>query len=471
MLTDPQIWASYATDWTGRYSGAPRLVVRPANTTQVAAVLRSCVAAGVAICVQGGHTGLAGGGTPLDGQVVLSTQRLAQLAPVDTESMQVQAGAGVPLAQLQAHVHAAGLEVPVDLASRGTATLGGMAATNAGGVRVLRHGPMRSCVTGVEAVLADGRVLRHLGGLPADSAGYDLTGLLVGSEGTLAVITEVRVRLVPRPAERTTALVGLGSLVEAIALTADLRRQLGSLESVEVMFAGGLDLVGRHRGLPAPPVPDAPVHLLLECAGRAGETAELAAVLAALAEGRSGQVPAAGSTAGVLGGTVATDAAGRHALWAYREGHPEAVSALGTPIKLDVGLPQRELAAFVAELPRLVAQIAPGTRTFLWGHLAEGTLHVNLLPDTTTAWADPDTSTLVAAVLGAAGAHGGTVSAEHGVGRAKAPWLHLCRTPVEVAAFRAIKRALDPEGWLNPGVLLPRPELSGPPAAAAREHP
>src|SRR3954453_10437269 len=223
VLVDPALTGSYETDWTGRFTGRASCVVPPANTDQVAAVLRACSAAGTPIVVQGGNTGLVGGSVPRGGEVVLSLTRLSHLEPVDAASGQVTAGAGVRLSALQAHARSAGLDFGVDLAARDSATVGGLLATNAAGLRGLRFGGMREQVLGAEMVLADGTVLTRLSGLPKDNTGYDLVTLLAGSEGTLGVITKVRLRLVPQLPARAVALVAVADTAAALSLLARLR--------------------------------------------------------------------------------------------------------------------------------------------------------------------------------------------------------------------------------------------------------
>ncbi|MEV6955197.1 FAD-binding oxidoreductase [Streptomyces sp. NPDC051183] len=433
MLTDRALCASYETDFTGRYAGRARLVVRPGDTAQVAAVVRLCGEAGVAVVPQGGNTGLVGGSVPGPGgtEVVLSVRRLGGIGPVDAGARRVTVGAGVALAELQRHVRPYGWEFGVDLASRDSATLGGMIATNAGGERVVKYGTTRANVAGVEAVMADGGVLDRLAGLPKDNTGYDLTGLLVGSEGTLAVLTRARLCLVPRLPRRTTALLALDSLEAALAVLAELRL-LESLELAEFFTEDGLALVMEKSGLPAPFREAHPVYLLVECAGRRDPAEELAEVLAGAA---------------VRDVAVGVDASDGRRLAAYRERHTEAVNAAGIPLKLDVTVPLAELPGFVAELPGLLAGRA---RPYLFGHLAEGNLHVNLLEV-----APADEEAVTGAVLARVAAVGGSISAEHGVGRAKARHLHLTRSAVDIAAMRSIKDALDPAGLFSPGTLLP----------------
>jgi FAD/FMN-containing dehydrogenase len=435
VLTDPDLRATYETDWTGRFHGTARCVVRPGSTADVAAVIRACAEDGAPVCVQGGNTGLVGASVPADGAVLLSTARLRELGPLDELSAQVTVGAGVPLVTVQQHVRAAGLDLGVDFAARESCTVGGMVATNAGGERVLRYGTMRAQLLGIEAVLADGSVVSRLTGLPKDNTGYDVVSLLAGSEGTLGVITRVRLRLVPLLTNRAVALVAVADTAAAVDLVRFLRDRLPALEAAELFYADGLALVRAHTGLAAPFAEQHQAFVLVECAARHDPSDDL---LAALEDS-----PA------VLDATVATDVRGRHALWAYRESHTEAINAAGVPVKLDVAVRLPALAETVAALPPAVLGAAPSARTILFGHVNEGNLHVNVLDAVEEAEAVSD------AVLKVIASYGGSISAEHGVGRAKRDWLHLSRSAEEIAMMRSIKNALDPKGLLNPGVLLP----------------
>lgn len=437
VVTDPEVTTSYATDWTGRFVGRTDVVVRPGSVDEVAAVLRRCREARVAVVPQGGNTGLVGGGVPLDGGIVLSTRRLDALEPVDVVAGQVTAGAGVTIARLHEHAASAGFAYGVDLAARDSATVGGTVATNAGGLHVLRHGATRRQVVGIEAVRADGQVLSHLGGLEKDNTGYDLAGLLCGSEGTLAVVTAARLRLVPVHAERAAALLAFGDVTDALAAVADLRARLEALHAVELFLDPGLSLVREVLGLPAPFASPHPVYLLVEVAGTTDPT------------DRFGEV--VGGIEAVRDVAVATEAARRAELWRYREGHTEAINTLGPPHKLDVTLPVRRLAAFVDEVPATVQRATPGAQVWLFGHAADGNVHVNV------TGVAPDDERVDEAVFTLVASLGGSISAEHGIGRAKRRWLHLVRSPAELDTFRAIKRAFDPDGILNPGAILPPP--------------
>lgn len=437
VLVDPAVTASYETDWTRRFHGRALCVVRPGSTEEVIDVMKTCAAHGIPVVPQGGNTGLVGGGVPVDGEVILSTTRLRALGPVDRATGQVTVGAGVTVAALQQSARAVDLDFGVDLASRDSATIGGLVATNAGGVNVIRYGGMREQVSGIEAVLADGSVIRRLDALPKDNTGYDLAGLLPGSEGTLAIVTAVRVRLWPRLTKRAVALLALDSTNAAVAALDALRLRLTAIESAEFFLADGLALVRAHTGLAAPVPGDHAAYLLVEVAGREDPSDDLYAALEAAGEA----VP------GIDDVVIGADGPSRERLWRYREAHTESISAAGIPVKLDIVLPRAGLDQGLRELPDAVRRVSPAARTIMFGHLGEGNVHVNVL-DADDAHAVTD------AVLRYVAACGGSISAEHGIGRAKAGWLALTKSPDEIAAMRAIKRALDPHGLLNPGVIL-----------------
>jgi FAD/FMN-containing dehydrogenase len=423
VLVDPDLRRPYETDWTGAYKGRAAAVVRPGNTAEVAAIARL----GMPLVPQGGNTGLVGGSVPDDTgtAVVLSTLRLRELGAVNTSSAQVTVGAGVTLGALQAHARASGLDVGVDLAARDSATIGGMVATNAGGTRVLRYGTMRHQLVGVEAVLASGEVISHLGGLEKDNTGYDLAGLLCGSEGTLAVITRVRIKLVPVYPHRVTALLAFEDLSSAVTGLARLRTVAG-LDAAEYMVRRGIDLVRSTFGVPEPFRREHPAYLLVEASGAVDPTAELAAAI---------------STLDVLDVAVASSAKDRERLWALRELHTEALTRAGPPHKYDVSVPLDRVAPFVAEV--LEAVDSPSRTCHHFGHLGDGNVHLNVLGDLADEL-----------IFGIVNRYEGSISAEHGIGRLKQPWLHLSRSASELAVFASIKAALDPIGMLNPGVLL-----------------
>ena len=430
VLTDADMKSGYEIDWLRQYIDDTPCVVRPRTASEVAAVLRACADAGVAVVPQGGNTGLVGGSTPRDGAVVLSMRRFAELGEVDLRAMQVTAGAGVTIEQLQQHARAAGLDFAVDWGARATATVGGAVNTNAGGSRVVRFGTMRAQVMGLQAVLADGSIITQLDGLPKETAGPSLVSLLVGSEGTLGVVTAARLRLVPWYRETAAALVACDSLMHAVGLLPRLRR-LASLDAVEVLLPEALQVACKHLGVKPPIDPSsAGAFVLIDCAAHTDPGDELAEFLS------------------TEQGVMAVGAQRDH-LFAIRDHVTIAIGALGKPLKLDVAVPVMNLDRLVRAVRTGLRELAPSARLIVFGHLAEGNLHVNIID---AGSAEPALKELV---LSTAIELGGTISAEHGIGVAKSEWLERLKGPAHVAALRALKNALDPGGLLNPGVLLP----------------
>jgi len=418
--------AGYGADWTGRYRAQPAAVVRPRDTQEVAAVLALCTEAGQPVVPQGGNTGLVGGGVPGHGELVLSLARLSTLGPPDLDAGQITAGAGVTLQQVADA--APGLDLGILIASRASATVGGAVATNAGGLRVLRYGPMRAQLRGVEAVLSDGTVLSHLAGLVKDNTGYDYPALLAGSEGTLAVLTQARLRLVPRPTGLVTVLAGLAGLDEVHHLARRAVTGVPGLLSAEFFTGAGLDILTSRAGLAPPLARPAPAYLLLEAAGP-GAVDDLAGLL------------------GDRDVAVAETAAERARLWACRERHPEAAGFLGTPVKLDVAVPAACWTRLATEVAAVVAAADPAAQVITFGHVADGNVHVNIVP------AAPADGRHEDAVFSFVASLGGSISAEHGIGALKARWLPLARSAAELALFARIRAAFDPAGTLNPHVL------------------
>ncbi|MGI8714089.1 MAG: FAD-binding oxidoreductase [Solirubrobacteraceae bacterium] len=443
VLTDPELTARYEADWTGRFHGRAAVVVRPGDVQQVVGVMRACAGRNAAVVPQGGNTGLVGGGVPRAGEVVVSLARLTTIGAVDRALGQVTVGAGVTLAGLQETAAAAQQDAAMDFAARDSCTIGGLVACDAGGSRALRYGTARSRVVGLEAVLADGTRLSRLGGLAKDNAGLDVSRLLVGSEGTLGIVTAVRWKLEPRLPARVAVLFGVPGADAGARALAALRTAVSSLEACDFFTDLGLDLVLAHQRREHPLARRWPIYLLVEGAGRAGADGRILEELA-------GALHAADCKDAV----VADDTASRSSLWALREGLPDAVGAEGIPHKLDVGVPLAALGSFLDTVQGVVGEAVSGARTVLWGHLADGNVHVNVLgPSPGDERADD-------AVLELALACGGTISAEHGVGVAKARWLTRARGAPEVAVMRAVKAALDPDGRMNPGVVLETPRGS-----------
>lgn len=434
VLVEPDVVASYAVDWTGRFTGATPMVVRPGSVEEVAAVVALCRAHGAAVVPQGGNTGMVGGGVPLHGEVVVSLRRLAELGPVDAAAGQLTSQAGVTLATVQAAARDAGWAYGVDLGGRDSATIGGNVATNAGGLRVLRYGDTRAQLLGVEAVLGNGDVVEHLGGLLKDNTGYALHSLLCGSEGTLGILTAVRLRLVPPAPHRVAAILGMRDTASAVAAALELRRTLPTLSAAELMVHAGVELVCGVTGSPPPLAGPHEAYLLVEASGAADPTPDLTTAVAALP--------------GVEDAAVAVEPQRITALFRYREGHTEAINSLGAPHKLDVTLPNGVLAETVERLPSLVRAVDPGASVWLFGHVGDGNVHVNV------TGVDPGDERVDDAVFTAVAEVGGSISAEHGIGTAKRRWLGLNRSPAELRAYADIKRALDPDGIMNPHVLI-----------------
>ncbi|MEA2622479.1 MAG: hypothetical protein QOH61_1389 [Chloroflexota bacterium] len=437
LLVAPDLKAGFELDWTRRFHGVALAVVRPGSTDEVVAVVSACNRAGVGIVPQGGNTGLVGGAVPRSGEVVLSLQRLSRPPVIDAEAGEAIADAGVTLAELHRAAAKASLDFGVDFAARDAATIGGMIATNAGGSRVLRYGTMRGQVLGLEAVLADGSVVRRMTGVRKDNTGYDLASLLAGSEGTLGVITQARLRLVPTASRKVVAVIAVERTDQALEIVAALRRRGAPLDAAELFYGDGLEIVLNHSRERPPFAVRHPAYLFIEISSNTDPMVDLEAVL----DGRDD----------VLDVAVSEDSDGQSRLWQLRDGHAEAVASLGIPHKIDVAVPLGRLAAFEGRVRALIASVAPSAQTVIWGHAGDGNFHVNVLG------LPPDDVTVDDAVLRLAVEMGGSISAEHGIGRAKTRWLPIDRSPADLAAMRAIKRALDPAGILNPGVLFERP--------------
>ena len=440
-LHEDELVASYSTDWTGRFKGSTPLVLRPGTTEEVAQILRVASDANVALVPQGGNTGLVGGSVPLRGEVVLSLLRLNVCEPVDVLAQQVTLGAGVTLAQAQNHVSPFNLAIGVDLAARDSCTIGGMIATNAGGINVVRYGPMRDQLLGVEAVTADGSSISHLEGLEKDNTGYHLPGLLAGSEGSLAVITKARLRLHPQLDERCSAMLAFKSVGDAVSATAQLRRSVPDLHAVEVIFREAMDLVSDYISTSIPVRSDGSAWLIVEAASSSDPTDQLAQAIDDLGDL-------------VLDVAVGHDSTSRAGLWQFREKITEAIATRGTPHKLDVTLPASELAEFVSRIPEIINEVDRRATAVMFGHLGDGNVHVNVLGDDGL---EPDNE-VESAVLGYVAQLGGSISAEHGIGTAKKEFLHLNRSGEEIAIFRAIKSSFDPKGILSPNTLIPAEE-------------
>ena len=453
-LTDPDLVAGALVEPRGLYRGKALALVRPGSTAEVAEVLAFCSAARIGVVPQGGNTGLVGGQTPDESgdQVILSTQRLRAIRAIDPHADVMICEAGVTLAEAQAAALEADRLFPLSLAAEGTCTVGGNVATNAGGVTVIAYGNTRELVTGVEAVLADGRIVNALSKLRKDNTGYDVKSLFVGSEGTLGVVTAASLRLFPNPRARATAFIGLESPEKALDLLRIARERLGAgVTSFELIARFACDITVRHSLARAPLSGDHPWYVLMEASSQIAQGFD---------EGFAGALEAAFEAGVVDDAVVAASLDQRQNFWKLRESIPEAQNREGGSIKHDVSVAVGDVPAFIAEATRAVAAFEPGARLCAFGHLGDGNIHFNVSQPI-----GADRAAFVArwdamnAVVHAIVARmGGSFSAEHGVGRLKTALLERTKDPGVLFMMRQIKAALDPNGVMNPGAVLSRSE-------------
>jgi FAD/FMN-containing dehydrogenase len=382
--------------------------------------------------VQGGRTSLVAGTVPEHDDILLSTERLRHVGDVDVVERRIHVGAGATLAEVQRAASAAGLVFGVDLAARDSATVGGMASTNAGGLRTVRYGNMGEQVIGLDVALPDGSMVYRHSQVRMDNTGYDLASLFVGAEGTLGVITALDLRLHPTPTQRVTAICGFDDL-DALVESGRAFRDMDGIAALELIDSRASALTAEHVGVAAPVT--GAWQLLVELAGDADQTERLAD---ALEEARLSDEPAVG-----------VDVGAQQRLWQVRESVAEVLGAYGPPLKFDVSLPLSAIQAFATECAELVTSHAPDAISVLFGHIGEGNLHLNVLR------CGPDVEDdLYSAMMRLIARHGGNVSSEHGVGTRKRDYVSMSRTETDIAAMRAIKAAFDPSGYLNPAVLF-----------------
>jgi FAD/FMN-containing dehydrogenase len=444
--------SGYEVDWRKRYPGRALAVVRPGSTAEVACVLRLCSAHGIAVVPQGGNTGLVGGGVPdaSGRQILLSLQRLNKVRAIDAANLTMTVEAGCVLQAVQQAAAAQGLLFPLSLAAEGSCTIGGNLATNAGGTAVLRYGNARDLCLGLEVVTAQGEVLQGLSGLRKDNTGYDLRHLFVGSEGTLGVITAATLKVYPQPAARMTALAACDTLEAAVALLGLAQSRAGSgLTGFELMNRFSLDLVRRHFAQLRQPLPPCPWTVLLEVSDTESD-AHARGVFEGLLE-------SALERGLISDAAIAETLEQSHAMWHLRESIPLAQAEEGLNIKHDIALPISLIPQFVARTDAALEAAIPGIRMVDFGHLGDGNLHYNVqAPEGLDAAAflrehEPAVNRIV---FDAVQVHGGSISAEHGIGQLKREELAERKDPVALALMRSIKQALDPQGLLNPGRLI-----------------
>ncbi len=451
VLTEGDL-SAYEADWRKRWRGKALAVVRPHTTDEVAALVRACASHGASIVPQGGNTGLVGAGVPdaSGTQILLSLTRMNRIRNLDPANLTVTAEAGCVLQAVQQAAADADLLFPLSLAAEGSCTIGGNLATNAGGTQVLRYGNARSLCLGLEAVTAAGEVWHGLTGLRKDNTGYDLRDLLIGSEGTLAIMTAATLALHPRPAATMTALAACASLDDCVALLGAAQRQLGpGLTGFEVMNGFSLALVARHFPERRQALPRVPWTVLVELSDN-----ESAGHARTQFEGLLADALQAGT---INDAAIAESVAQSRAMWHLRESIPLAQSEEGLNIKHDISLPVSSIPAFCAATDATLAARWPGIRLVNFGHLGDGNLHYNVQApagEDGTAFLQSEEHAVNAIVFDAVTAHHGSISAEHGIGVLKRDELVRRKDPTAMAMMRAIKQALDPQRLLNPGRLL-----------------
>lgn len=459
VITDPDDIAPWASDWRGRYHGAAAAILQPETTEQVAAAVRLAAQLDIPLVPQGGNTSMVGGATPpADGSaLILSLRRMNRIRSLSPDDNLALCEAGVILSNLHDAAAEAGRRFPLSLGAKGSATIGGLISTNAGGTQVLRHGTMRALVEGIEAVLPDGSVFHGLDALKKDNRGYDIKQLLIGAEGTLGIVTAASLRLVPAIAARAVGWVGVASPADALTLLRLAEARLGdSVEGFEVIADDGLGHVLSHiPGTRCPIETRTPWHVLIEVdhadLREPGPSERLESALAqALEQGIAADA------------AIAVNEAQAEAFWRIRESLSESEKAQGPALQYDISVPVARMPAFMVEAAAAAERTFPGTTASSFGHLGDGNVHFHVRAPKGTAdgpaWIAAEGQTINAFVHDAVVAAGGSISAEHGIGQMKRAELGRLASPARLHAMRAIKAAFDPQGLMNPDKLIPRPE-------------
>lgn len=441
--------APYTRDFRGLYQGNTPLVVLPRNSGQVSEILKFCDQHEIAVVPHGGNTSYCGAATPDESgsQIVLSMRRLKTIRQVDATNNSMIVEAGCTLAEVHAAARNADRLFPLSLGSEGTAQIGGNLSTNAGGTAVLRYGMMRDLVFGLEVVLADGRVLSSLKSLRKDNTGYDLKSLFIGAEGTLGIITAASLKLFPLPTASATAVIGVNTPSDALSLLDCLRQTCGdALSTFELMPRRAVELACAYiEGVANPLEQPAPWYLLIELTS--ANSSHL------LAELLSTELAAALGAGLVLNGAIASSLNQAHAMWKLRESIPEAQRRHGASLKHDISVPLSAIPTLIEAGSTIIRQLAPEGEVIAYGHLGDGNLHFNVsqLPGSDVASFKNRGSVLQSAIFDLVESLGGSISAEHGIGRLKAAEFAQRADPIELNVMLNIKRALDPKGILNPG--------------------
>lgn len=454
LTTDSDIVTPWLTDWRGRYTGKALALASPGSTEQVAALMRLCQQHGVPIVPQGGNSGMSGGATPdtTGDAIVLSLRRMNRIQAIDPAEGRVTCDAGVILQTLHEAAEAQGMRFPLTLGGKGSATIGGLISTNAGGTQVLRHGSMRALVMGVEAVLADGSVYSALTPLKKDNRSFDLKQLFIGSEGTLGVVTAATLKLVPALAERVVVWAGVPTVQAARALLLHCEEVAGSaLEGFEVMPQSCLDSVVAHEPAARPPLADRHGwHALIEVVAYAAGADDLRSRTEAM-------IATAFERGLVSDAVIAANEAQAQAFWLLRDSVAPAERAHGPAMQHDISVPVERMPDFITATVPLIEAEFPGTRAVGFGHLGDGNIHFHVIAPPGVVrgeWEQAQGKRISQRVHDLVTEWGGSISAEHGIGQLKRDELERLGDPVALALMRRIKAALDPEERLNPGKLI-----------------
>ena len=451
--TDADTMAPWLSDWRGRVHGRATAMLSPASTAEVQAVVRLCAAAGAKLTMQGGNSGQCAGATPDDSgeALLLSLRRMNRIRRIDTAAMLLSGDAGVILVHAHEAAEAAGLRFPLTLGGKGSATLGGLASTNAGGTQVLRHGTMRALIGGLEVVLADGSLLDLMTPLAKDNQGPDPKQLFIGAEGILGVVTGVTLRLVPGVAARAVGWLAVDTPTQALNVLRALEPQLGAaLEGFEIIPQVALNNVLAHiPDTRAPLTAQSPWHVLVEVVAAAGEADPVERLEVALEQLLNlGLIDDA---------TIAASEAQAEAFWKLRDAISEAERAVGPAIQHDISVPVAAMPDYLEKVPDKIADAFPGATSLPFGHLGDGNVHYHVRPPAcqdAEGWITTFGAAASRLVYDEALARGGSISAEHGIGRVKRMLLADIGDPVRLHVLRAMKAAMDPAGMYNPGVLV-----------------
>lgn len=445
VLIGPDVPERNCNDWSTQPPQSPLAVVRPADAAGVSAALRACREAGLPVVPQGGLTGLCGGARPEPGWIALSLERMVGVEEIDPDNATMTVRAGTPLEAVQNAAAEAGMYFALDLGSRGSCAIGGNLSTNAGGNRVIRYGMARELVLGLEWVLPDGTIVTSLNKMMKNNAGYDLKQLFIGSEGTLGIITRIVLKLHPQPGCTLSALCALPDYPAVVRLLGAARRGLGPLLSAfEVMWPDYWDVVTQRVGVRGAVADGHGLYVLVEAQGtdEAVDGPRFASWLERLME-----------EGALADAAVAQSMADTQAFWALRDACAEFFSVLGPHISYDVGLAVRDMDAFATRCKTALAQAIPGCESVYYGHIGDGNLHlVSWVPGLPVG--EQPKQRMDEVIYGLVREFKGSVSAEHGIGTVKKPWLGHARSPEEIALMRTLKAALDPQGLLNPGKVL-----------------